>query len=78
MVGFGFFLSVGSVRALPTSGAPPPASGTSLPSGHQGYSQFGQGDVQNGIPTSTAPMQRYVQEEKIIMLGLSHLAFSLL
>uniref|UniRef100_A0A8C3LKM9 SC24C protein n=1 Tax=Chrysolophus pictus TaxID=9089 RepID=A0A8C3LKM9_CHRPC len=48
----------GSVRALPTSGAPPPASGTSLPSGHQGYSQFGQGDVQNGIPTSTAPMQR--------------------
>uniref|UniRef100_A0A8C3PZN4 SC24C protein n=1 Tax=Chrysolophus pictus TaxID=9089 RepID=A0A8C3PZN4_CHRPC len=67
----------GSVRALPTSGAPPPASGTSLPSGHQGYSQFGQGDVQNGIPTSTAPMQRYIQEEKIIMLGLSHLAFSL-
>ncbi|XP_052532626.1 protein transport protein Sec24C isoform X5 [Tympanuchus pallidicinctus] len=49
---------IGSVRALPTSGAPPPASGTSLPSGHQGYSQFGQGDVQNGIPTSTAPMQR--------------------
>uniref|UniRef100_A0A8C2U1M4 SEC24 homolog C, COPII coat complex component n=1 Tax=Coturnix japonica TaxID=93934 RepID=A0A8C2U1M4_COTJA len=61
----------GSVRPLPSSGAPPPASGTSLPSGHQGYSQFGQGDVQNGIPTSTAPMQRYVQEEKIIMLGLS-------
>ncbi|XP_015721992.1 protein transport protein Sec24C isoform X4 [Coturnix japonica] len=49
---------VGSVRPLPSSGAPPPASGTSLPSGHQGYSQFGQGDVQNGIPTSTAPMQR--------------------
>uniref|UniRef100_A0A8C2TWF3 SEC24 homolog C, COPII coat complex component n=1 Tax=Coturnix japonica TaxID=93934 RepID=A0A8C2TWF3_COTJA len=48
----------GSVRPLPSSGAPPPASGTSLPSGHQGYSQFGQGDVQNGIPTSTAPMQR--------------------
>ncbi|XP_072196485.1 protein transport protein Sec24C isoform X3 [Excalfactoria chinensis] len=48
----------GSVRPLPSSGPPPPASGTSLPSGHQGYSQFGQGDVQNGIPTSTAPMQR--------------------
>ncbi|XP_072196484.1 protein transport protein Sec24C isoform X2 [Excalfactoria chinensis] len=49
---------IGSVRPLPSSGPPPPASGTSLPSGHQGYSQFGQGDVQNGIPTSTAPMQR--------------------
>ncbi|XP_021253722.1 protein transport protein Sec24C isoform X6 [Numida meleagris] len=47
-----------SVRAPPTSGAPPPATGTSLPSGHLGYSQFGQGDVQNGIPTSAAPVQR--------------------
>ncbi|NXL91463.1 SC24C protein, partial [Alectura lathami] len=48
----------GSVRGPPTSGGPPPASGTSLPSGHPGYSQYGQGDVQNGIPASTAPMQR--------------------
>ncbi|XP_065602837.1 protein transport protein Sec24C isoform X2 [Cyrtonyx montezumae] len=37
---------------------PSQASGTSLPSGHLGYSQFVQGDVQNGIPTLTAPMQR--------------------
>ncbi|XP_054687157.1 protein transport protein Sec24C isoform X3 [Grus americana] len=48
----------GSLRAPPTSGAPPPASGASLPSGHLAYSQFGHGDVQNGIPTSAAPMQR--------------------
>ncbi|NWH60478.1 SC24C protein, partial [Geococcyx californianus] len=48
----------GSLRAPPTSGAPPPASGAALPSGHLAYSQFGQGDVQNGIPTSAAPMQR--------------------
>ncbi|NWQ95944.1 SC24C protein, partial [Burhinus bistriatus] len=48
----------GSLRAPPTSGAPPPASGASLPSGHLPYSQFGHGDVQNGIPTSAAPMQR--------------------
>ncbi|XP_040420301.1 protein transport protein Sec24C isoform X3 [Cygnus olor] len=41
----------GSVRA-------PATSGTSLSSGHLGYSPFGQGDVQNGIPASTAPMQR--------------------
>ncbi|NWR54614.1 SC24C protein, partial [Bucorvus abyssinicus] len=50
--------SQGSLRAPPTSGAPPPASGASLPSGHLAYSHFGQGDVQNGIPTSAAPMQR--------------------
>ncbi|XP_069720282.1 protein transport protein Sec24C isoform X1 [Phaenicophaeus curvirostris] len=49
---------IGSLRAPPTSGAPTPASGASLPSGHLAYSQFGQGDVQNGIPTSAAPMQR--------------------
>ncbi|KAM9188758.1 protein transport protein Sec24C isoform 4-T5 [Mergus octosetaceus] len=42
---------IGSVRA-------PSTSGTSLSSGHLGYSPFGQGDVQNGIPASTAPMQR--------------------
>ncbi|NXN74138.1 SC24C protein, partial [Himantopus himantopus] len=48
----------GSLRAPPTSGAPPPASGASLPSGHLPYSQFGHGDVQNGIPSSAAPMQR--------------------
>ncbi|NXJ78700.1 SC24C protein, partial [Trogon melanurus] len=48
----------GSLRAPPTSGAPPPVSGASLPSGHLAYSQFGHGDVQNGIPASAAPMQR--------------------
>ncbi|NXN97562.1 SC24C protein, partial [Rhinopomastus cyanomelas] len=48
----------GSLRAPPTSGAPPPASGASLPSDQLAYSQFGHGDVQNGIPASTAPMQR--------------------
>uniref|UniRef100_A0A8D0KYX7 SC24C protein n=1 Tax=Strix occidentalis caurina TaxID=311401 RepID=A0A8D0KYX7_STROC len=48
----------GSLRAPATSGAPPPASGASLPSGHLTYSQFGHGDVQNGIPASAAPMQR--------------------
>ncbi|XP_009820315.1 protein transport protein Sec24C isoform X2 [Gavia stellata] len=49
---------IGSSRAPPTSGAPPAASGASLPSGHLAYSQFGHGDVQNGIPASAAPMQR--------------------
>uniref|UniRef100_A0A8C3KFL0 SC24C protein n=1 Tax=Calidris pygmaea TaxID=425635 RepID=A0A8C3KFL0_9CHAR len=49
---------IGSLRAPPTSGAPPPASGASLPSGHPGYNQFGHGDVQNGIPASAASMQR--------------------
>ncbi|XP_014735427.1 PREDICTED: protein transport protein Sec24C isoform X3 [Sturnus vulgaris] len=48
----------GSLRAPPTSGAPPPASGASHPSGPVAYSQFEHGDVQNGIPASTAPMQR--------------------
>lgn len=59
-------MSVGSLRAPPTSGAPPPASGASLPSGHLPYSQFGHGDVQNGIPASAAPMQRYIEKEQII------------
>ncbi|KAM6263476.1 LOW QUALITY PROTEIN: protein transport protein Sec24C [Spheniscus humboldti] len=49
---------IGSLRAPPTSGAPPPASGASVPSSHLAYSQFGHGDVQNGIPASAAPMQR--------------------
>ncbi|XP_067156024.1 protein transport protein Sec24C isoform X2 [Apteryx mantelli] len=49
---------IGSLRAPPISGAPPPASGASLPSGHPVYSQFGQGDVQNGIPASAAQMHR--------------------
>ncbi|NWW46258.1 SC24C protein, partial [Pedionomus torquatus] len=48
----------GSLRAPPTSGAPPPASGASLPSGHLAYSEFGHGDVQNGIPASAASIQR--------------------
>ncbi|XP_050193644.1 protein transport protein Sec24C isoform X1 [Myiozetetes cayanensis] len=49
---------IGSLRAPPTSGAPPPASGASHPSGHLAYSQFEHGDVQNGIPASATPMQR--------------------
>ncbi|NXX83230.1 SC24C protein, partial [Urocolius indicus] len=48
----------GSLRAPPTSGAPPSASGASLPSSHLAYNQFGHGDVQNGIPASAAPMPR--------------------
>ncbi|NXH14703.1 SC24C protein, partial [Bucco capensis] len=48
----------GPLRAPSTSGAPPPASGASLPSDRLAYSQFGHGDVQNGIPASAAPMQR--------------------
>ncbi|NXG47899.1 SC24C protein, partial [Psilopogon haemacephalus] len=48
----------GPLRAPPTSGAPPPPSGASLPSGHLAYSQHGCGDVQNGIPASAAPVQR--------------------
>ncbi|NXE89458.1 SC24C protein, partial [Menura novaehollandiae] len=48
----------GSLRAPPTSEAPPPACGASHPSGHLAYSQFEHGDVQNGIPASAAPMQR--------------------
>ncbi|XP_010078978.1 PREDICTED: protein transport protein Sec24C-like, partial [Pterocles gutturalis] len=47
-----------SLRAPPTAGAPPPASGASFPSGPLAYSQFGREDVQNGIPASTAPVQR--------------------
>ncbi|KAM7048005.1 protein transport protein Sec24C isoform 1-T2 [Acridotheres tristis] len=49
---------IGSLRAPPTSGAPPPASGASHPSGPVAYSQFEHGDVQNGIPASAAPVQR--------------------
>ncbi|NXP81852.1 SC24C protein, partial [Ramphastos sulfuratus] len=48
----------GSLRAPPTSGAPPLPSGASLPSGHLAYTQLGRGDVQNGIPASAAPVQR--------------------
>ncbi|XP_056350971.1 protein transport protein Sec24C isoform X1 [Oenanthe melanoleuca] len=49
---------IGSLRAPPTSGAPPPGSGASHPSGPLAYSQFEHGDVQNGIPASAAPVQR--------------------
>ncbi|NWS13272.1 SC24C protein, partial [Pachyramphus minor] len=48
----------GSLRPTPASGAPAPASGASHASGQLAYSQFEHGDVQNGIPASTAPMQR--------------------
>lgn len=67
-------MSAGSVRA-------PSTSGTSLSSGHLGYSPFGQGDVQNGIPASTAPMQRYAQEKKVVTkayLGRPRLCLDLL
>uniref|UniRef100_A0A452IFL6 SEC24 homolog C, COPII coat complex component n=1 Tax=Gopherus agassizii TaxID=38772 RepID=A0A452IFL6_9SAUR len=49
---------IGTLRAPPTSGAPPPTSGASVPAGHPVYSQFGQGDVQNGVATSAVQMQR--------------------
>ncbi|CAI5774230.1 transport Sec24C isoform X1 [Podarcis lilfordi] len=49
---------IGSLRAPTTSGAPASASGTLVPPGQPAYSQFGQGDVRNGIPASTAPLQR--------------------
>uniref|UniRef100_A0A7M4E9A3 SEC24 homolog C, COPII coat complex component n=1 Tax=Crocodylus porosus TaxID=8502 RepID=A0A7M4E9A3_CROPO len=42
----------GPLRTPPTSGAPPPTSGALLPVGQPAYNQFGQGDVQNGIPAS--------------------------
>nr|XP_048714932.1 protein transport protein Sec24C isoform X4 [Caretta caretta] len=38
--------------------APPPTSGAPVPAGQPVYSQFGQGDVQNGIATSAVQMQR--------------------
>ncbi|XP_038265220.1 protein transport protein Sec24C isoform X4 [Dermochelys coriacea] len=38
--------------------APPPTSGAPVPAGQPVYSQFGQGDVQNGIVTSAVQMQR--------------------
>uniref|UniRef100_A0A8C6YJV7 SEC24 homolog C, COPII coat complex component n=1 Tax=Nothoprocta perdicaria TaxID=30464 RepID=A0A8C6YJV7_NOTPE len=56
----------GSLRGPPASGAPPSTSGASVPAGHPGYSQFGQGDVQNGIPASAAQMHRYVRREQIL------------
>ncbi|XP_034631675.1 protein transport protein Sec24C-like [Trachemys scripta elegans] len=49
---------IGTLRAPPTSGAPLPTSGAPVPAGQPVYSQFGQGDVQNGIATSAVQMQR--------------------
>ncbi|XP_064000993.1 protein transport protein Sec24C isoform X2 [Pogoniulus pusillus] len=49
---------IGSLRTPATSGAPPPPSGPTLPSGHLAYSQLGHGDVQNGIAASAASAQR--------------------
>uniref|UniRef100_A0A7M4E8Q9 SEC24 homolog C, COPII coat complex component n=1 Tax=Crocodylus porosus TaxID=8502 RepID=A0A7M4E8Q9_CROPO len=46
----------GPLRTPPTSGAPPPTSGALLPVGQPAYNQFGQGDVQNGIPASAVQM----------------------
>uniref|UniRef100_A0A8D0HPG2 SC24C protein n=1 Tax=Sphenodon punctatus TaxID=8508 RepID=A0A8D0HPG2_SPHPU len=50
--------SQGSLRAPPASGATPPSSGAPVPPGQPGYSQFGQGDVQNGIAAPVVQMQR--------------------
>uniref|UniRef100_A0A8C3DYK3 SEC24 homolog C, COPII coat complex component n=1 Tax=Corvus moneduloides TaxID=1196302 RepID=A0A8C3DYK3_CORMO len=61
----------GSLRAAPTSGAPPPTSGASHPSGHLAYSQFEHGDVQNGIPASAAPMQRCTYSGDVEQMGFS-------
>uniref|UniRef100_A0A0B8RP72 Protein transport protein Sec24C-like n=1 Tax=Philothamnus irregularis TaxID=1899461 RepID=A0A0B8RP72_9SAUR len=52
-------LPQGSLRAPPTSsGASASTSGTLIPSEQPACSQFGQGDVRNGIPASTVPVQR--------------------
>ncbi|XP_032087564.1 protein transport protein Sec24C isoform X2 [Thamnophis elegans] len=52
-------LPQGPVRAPPTSsGASASTSGTLIPSEQPAYSQFGQGDVRNGISVSTVPVQR--------------------
>nr|XP_056704232.1 protein transport protein Sec24C [Euleptes europaea] len=52
---------IGSLRAPPTSGAP-------VPSGQPVCSQFGQGDVRNGIPASAVPLQRPSASQQF-MLG---------
>ncbi|KAM6442109.1 protein transport protein Sec24C isoform 2-T4 [Liasis olivaceus] len=49
---------LGPLRAPTPSAAPAPPPGTLIPSGQPACSQFGQGDVRNGIPASTAPLQR--------------------
>ncbi|XP_062984893.1 protein transport protein Sec24C isoform X2 [Elgaria multicarinata webbii] len=53
---------IGSLRASTTSGAPASTSGTLVAPGQPVYSQFGQGDVRNGIPASTVPLQRSSQQ----------------
>ncbi|XP_061490573.1 protein transport protein Sec24C isoform X2 [Rhineura floridana] len=57
---------IGSLRAPTTSGAPASTSGTLVPPGQQAYSQFGQGDVRNGIPASTVPLQRPSASQQFI------------
>ncbi|XP_053168134.1 protein transport protein Sec24C isoform X2 [Hemicordylus capensis] len=49
---------IGSLRAPTTSGVPASTSGAAVPPGQSAYSQFGQGDVRNGIPASMVPLQR--------------------
>ncbi|XP_025028059.1 protein transport protein Sec24C isoform X2 [Python bivittatus] len=49
---------LGPLRAPTPSAAPAPPPGTLIPSGQPACSQFGQGDVRNGIPASTVPLQR--------------------
>nr|XP_020646831.1 protein transport protein Sec24C isoform X2 [Pogona vitticeps] len=48
----------GSLRTPSTSGAPASTSGALVPPGQPAYTQFGQGDVRNGIPASTVSLQR--------------------
>ncbi|XP_077202303.1 protein transport protein Sec24C isoform X2 [Paroedura picta] len=59
---------IGSLRAPAASGALPPTSGTLVPPGQPTCSQFGQGDVRNGIPAHTASMQRPSSSQQY-MLG---------
>ncbi|XP_072851060.2 protein transport protein Sec24C isoform X2 [Pogona vitticeps] len=49
---------IGSLRTPSTSGAPASTSGALVPPGQPAYTQFGQGDVRNGIPASTVSLQR--------------------
>ncbi|KAL7990341.1 hypothetical protein Chor_013771 [Crotalus horridus] len=59
--------SLGSLRAPPTSsGASASTSGTLIPSGQPGCSQLGQGDVRNGIPASTVPLQRASASQQFV------------
>ncbi|XP_060092639.1 protein transport protein Sec24C isoform X3 [Heteronotia binoei] len=59
----------GSLRAPAASGAPPPTSGAPVPPGQPAGSQFGQGDVRNGIPAPAVSMQRPSASQQQYLLG---------